>query len=134
MYYGSEYINRHVAELLGKLLAEFTKSRPAGARTTHWLEGNNGAIVRKLIGYGHIPVEHAGALQKFYTAHLNPCLNFHRPCGFATVSFDARGKRQRRYKLNDYATPYQKLKSLPQAADFLKRGSVWSRWTGWQRP
>jgi transposase InsO family protein len=119
---GSEYINRHVAELLGKLLAEFTKSRACRSQDNALVEGKNGAIIRKLIGYGHIPAEHAGALQKFYTAHLNPYLNFHRPCGFATVSFDAHGKRQRQYKLNDYATPHQKFKSLPQAADYLKQG------------
>ena len=61
-------------------------------------------------------------MQKFYTAHLNPYLNFHRPCGFATVSLDARGKRKREYKLTDYATPYQKLKSLPESANYLKEG------------
>jgi transposase InsO family protein len=119
---GSEYINQHVAELLGKLLAEFTKSRACRSQDNALVEGKNGAIIRKLMGYGHIPAEHAGALQKFYTAHLNPYLNFHRPCGFATVSFDARGKRRRQYKLDDYATPHQKLKSLPQAGDYLKEG------------
>jgi len=61
-------------------------------------------------------------LQKFYTASLNPYLNFHRPCGFATVSLDARGKRKRQYKPQDYATPHQKLKSLLQAQDYLKEG------------
>jgi hypothetical protein len=44
--------------------------------------------------YGHITAGHAEAVQKFFTAHLNPYLNFHRPCGFATVSLDAGGKRQ----------------------------------------
>jgi transposase InsO family protein len=119
---GSEFINHHVAQMLNKLLAEFTKSRACRSQDNALVEGKNGAIIRKLIGYGHIPAEHADALHKFYAAHLNPYLNFHRPCGFATVTLDARGKRQRQYKLNDYATPYQKLKSLPQAADYLKEG------------
>ena len=119
---GSEFINHHVAQMLNQLLAEFTKSRACRSQDNALVEGKNGAIIRKLIGYGHIPAEHAGALQKFYTAHLNPYLNFHRPCGFATVTLDARGKRQRQYKLKDYATPYQKLKSLPQAQDYLKDG------------
>jgi hypothetical protein len=61
-------------------------------------------------------------LQKFYTAQLNPYLNFHRPCGFATISFDARGNRKRRYKLENYASPYQKLKSLPEVVGYLKDG------------
>ena len=51
---------------------------------------------------------------------LNPYLNYHRPCGFATVSVDARGKRRRRYKPSDYATPYEKLKSLTKAEQYLK--------------
>lgn len=119
---GSEFINYKVAEMLGKLLVEFTKSRACRSQDNALVEGKNGAVIRKLIGYGHIPAEHAAALQKFYTAHLNPYLNFHRPCGFATVSFDARGKRKRKYKLSDYATPFQKLKSLPKAAQYLKDG------------
>jgi hypothetical protein len=51
---------------------------------------------------------------------MNPYLNYHRPCGFATVSVDARGKRQRRYPPSDYATPYEKLKSLSKAEQYLK--------------
>ncbi len=84
------------------------------------MEGKNGAVIRKLIGYGHIPSAHAELLQKFYTAHLNPYLNFHRPSGFATVSSDARGKRRRSCPAQDYATPYEKLKSLSHAAKYLK--------------
>jgi hypothetical protein len=61
-------------------------------------------------------------LQKFYTAYLNPYLNFHRPCGFATISLDARGRRHTKYRPEDYATPWQKLKSLPGAAGYLKPG------------
>jgi hypothetical protein len=33
----------------------------------------------------------------------------------AFAEVDARGKRRRRYKPADYATPYEKLKSLPEA-------------------
>ena len=69
---------------------------------------------------GNIPQQHAEQVQKFYTAYLNPYLNYHRPCGFATVTYNARGKRQRRYPPADYATPYEKLKSLPGAEQYLK--------------
>src|SRR5208282_2311304 len=55
-------------------------------------------------------------------AQLNPYLNFHRPCGFATVSYDQRGKRKRVYKAEDCATPYEKLQALPEAASYLKEG------------
>ena len=124
---GSEYINHTVAGLLEKLLVEFTKSRANHSQDNALVEGKNGAVIRKLIGYGHIPGEHAEDLQKFYTAQLNPYLNFHRPCGLATVSQDARGKRQRKYKLADYATPYEKLKSLPEATGHLKENMSLAR-------
>jgi transposase InsO family protein len=117
---GSEFINHTVARLLEKLRVEFTKSRSNRSQDNALVEGKNGAVIRKHIGYGHIPGEHAEKVQKFYTAHFNPYLNFHRPCGFATVSLDARGKRQRSYPAEDYRTPYEKLKSLPEAAQFLR--------------
>ena len=119
---GSEYINQMVVDLLKDLLAEFTKSRASRSQDNALVEGKNGAVIRKLIGYGHISQEHAELVHKFYTAHLNPYLNFHRPCGFATVATDARGKRKRIYKAEDYATPYEKLKSLPDAETLLKPG------------
>ena len=91
------------------------------------MECNNGSKIRKHIGNGHIAADHAEVVGKFYTAHLNPYLNFHRPCGFATVSQDARGKRKRKYELKDYATPYEKLKSLPKATDYLKENMSLAR-------
>ena len=123
---GSEYINYTVAGLMKKLQVEFTKSRANRSQDNALVEGKNGAVIRKLIGYGHIPAEHAEPVQKFYTRYLNPYLNFHRPCGFATVSLDAKGKRHRDYPAADYATPYQKLKSLPDAVRFLKPGQSWA--------
>lgn len=119
---GSEYMNHRVAKLLGKLQAEFTKSRACRSQDNALVEGKNGAVIRKLIGYGHIAGEHAEAIRDFYARHLNRYLNFHRPCGFATVSLDERGKRRRQYKTEDYRTPFEKLKSLERAEQYLKPG------------
>ncbi len=119
---GSEYVNHTVAELLNKLLIEFTRSRPNRSQDNGLVEGKNGAVIRKHIGYGHIPRKEAERVQKFYTAHFNPYLNFHRPCGFARVVEGARGKRRKVYRREDYATPYEKLKSLTGAEKFLKPG------------
>src|ERR1700689_384612 len=124
---GSEFINHTVAQMLEKLRVEFTKSRANRTQDNALVEGKNGAIIRKHMGYGHIAAEHAEAVQKFYTAQRNPYLNFHRPCGFATVSLDARGKRRRRYKKNDYATPYEKWKSLAEAEKYLKPNLSFAR-------
>ena len=119
---GSEYINHRVAEMLRKLHAEFTKSRACRSQDNALVEGKNGAVIRKHIGYGYIAGEHAQALGTFYARHLNPYLNLHRPCGFATVSLDQRGKRRRQYKTADYRTPLEKLKSLERAEQYLKPG------------
>lgn len=119
---GSEYINYRVAEMLTKLLAEFTKSRPCRSTDNALVEGKNGAVVRKHMGYGLIGSEWAGRIHSFCSAHLNLYLNYHRPCGFATVEVNARGKRRRHYKPDDYRTPYEKLISLPKWKSFLKPG------------
>jgi hypothetical protein len=118
---GSEFLNHKVVQLLNKLLVqEFTKSRAYRTTDNALVEGKNGAVVRKQIGYGAIGAEHAEALQKFYTAWLNPYLNFHRPCGFATIQTNSRGKRRRIYRHKDYRTPYEKLTSITDWQKHLK--------------
>jgi hypothetical protein len=119
---GSEFINRALAKLLKKRMIEFTKSRAYRTTDNALVEGKNGAIIRKQIGYGAIDAEHAEAFQKFYTAQLNSYLNYHRPCGFATIDILPRGKRRRRYPVEDYRTPYEKLVSLPKWEQYLKPG------------
>ncbi len=84
------------------------------------------------MGYGHIAGEHAEGIQKFYTAYLNPYLNYNRPCGYATVSLDGRGKRRREYKVEDYATPYRKWKGLPEAEKYLKPNTSVARLEEWK--
>jgi len=119
---GSEFLNYTVAKLLNKLLVEFTKSRPYRTTDNALVEGKNGAVIRKHIGYGVIAAEHAEEFQKFYTACFNSYLNYHRPCGFATLEIGARGKRRRFYPAEDYRTPYEKLVSLPDWNQYLKPG------------
>ena len=118
---GSEYINRHVAELLNKLLIEeFTKSRSRHSNDNALVESKNGAIVRKHFGYSHIPQRFATLVNVFCRAHLNPYVNFHRPCLFAETITDAKGKSRKRYPYKLMMTPYEKLKSLPKPEQFLK--------------
>jgi len=117
---GSEFINYQVAGLLEKLRVEFTKSRAYRTTDNALVEGKNGAVIRKHIGFGPIQSQYAEDFQKFFTAHLNPYLNYHRPCGFATLTVLARGRRKRTYPADDYRTPFEKLKSLPHWQDHLK--------------
>ena len=52
--------------------------------------------------------------------HLNPYVNFHRPCLFAETITDAKGRQRKRYPYKLMMTPYEMLKSLPKAKQFLK--------------
>ena len=61
---GSEYINYRVAELLNKLLIEFTKSRSRRTKDNALVEGKNAATVRKHFGYAHIPQRFAALFPK----------------------------------------------------------------------
>jgi transposase InsO family protein len=117
---GSEFINQTVARLLNKLMIEQTKSRPRHCNDNGLAETKNGAIIRKHMGWGHIQAAHAGRIQQFYNAHLNPYLNYHRPCAQADVEVDAKGRKRRRYRR--YQTPLETLLSLPQPQQYLRPG------------
>jgi transposase InsO family protein len=111
---GGEYINAVIARLLNKLLIEQTKSRSGRTNDNALVEGKNGSVIRKHMGYWHIEQKHAPLINRFYQEHFNEYLNFHRPCGFATVTVDEKGRRHKKYET--YQTPYERLKALVMAA------------------
>jgi hypothetical protein len=117
---GSEFVNRVVAELLNKLLIEFTKSRPRRTNDQALVETKNGSVVRKQMGHGYIQAAEAQKIHRFYRDTLNVYLNYHRPCGFAREEVDAKGRCRKLY--DTYLTPFEKLKSLPRWRRSLRRG------------
>jgi hypothetical protein len=117
---GGEYINRQVAQMLTKMCIEQTKSRSRHTNDNALVEGKNGALIRKYTGYIHIPQKHAKRINEFYTKYLNPYINFHRYCGFATEYINEKGKIKKKYEI--YMTPIQKLLSLPECNEYLKEG------------
>ena len=121
---GSEYVNHKVARMLDKLRIEFTRSRPRHSNDNGLAETKNGAVVRKVFGYEHIHRRHAGRFDTFCREYLNPFLNLHRPCLFATELADPSkpGRIKRVYRPRDAMTPLDKLASLPDAAKFLRQG------------
>ena len=119
---GSEFINHRVETLLKKLLIEQTKSRPRRSNDNGLVESKNGAVIRKHMGYTHIAADHAERVGCFYETHLNDYLNFHRPCGQAEVTTDAKGKERRVYR--QYATPLEVFQKLPNARRYLKPGQT----------
>jgi hypothetical protein len=122
---GSEYINKIVAKLLNKLLIHQTKSRSRHCNDNALVEGKNGSIIRKHMGYIHIPQKHATMINTFYREHMNIYLNYHRPCGFATTTISEKGKQKKIYDI--YRTPYDALKMNINASEFLKDGITFEK-------
>jgi len=118
---GSEYINHQVVRLLNKLFIELTKSRSRQSNDNALVESKNGAIVRKWLGYDHIPQQQASTINAFLKDHLVPYINYHRPCYFAEIEIDKKtGKQRKKYPYKNMMTPYEKLMSLSGAEAYLK--------------
>ena len=117
---GSEYINHTVAFLLNKLNVEQTKSRSRRTNDNALVESKNGAVIRKYMGFAHIPKKYSVLINTFYREHMDVYLNFHRPCGFATNKVDARGKIVKKYDV--YMTPFERLKLIENVEQYLKPG------------
>jgi transposase InsO family protein len=117
---GSEFINHTVARLLDKLLIEQTKSRAHRSGDNGLVEAKNGAVIRKHIGFGHIGAEHAEAVDAFHREHLNPYVNFHRPCAVPVVTVATNGRRRRIY--SRWATPFELFREMPRCQGLLRPG------------
>lgn len=119
---GSEYINQKVAEMLNRLLIKLSKGRPRHTNDNALIETKNGWIVRKWLGYSHISQEHAPRINDFYFGCFQEYLNFHRPCAFPMEVIDGKGKIKKKYRYQDYQTPYEKLRNIPDVSKYLKGG------------
>lgn len=119
---GGEYINKVVARLLNKLLIQQTKTRTYHSNDNALVETKNGAVVRKHMGYTFIKNIEAVRINVFYRQWFNPYLNYHRPCGFPIEVIDKKGKIKKTYQTDNYLTPYEKLKSLEDAKQYLNAG------------
>lgn len=121
---GSEYINYQVADMLNRLVVKLTKSRPRHSNDNALVETKNGSVIRKHLGYRHIPQRHAGKVNQWYQHWFNVYLNYHRPCGYGkeVITNAKTGKQKRVYPHADYQTPYEKLKSLPNTPQYLRPG------------
>lgn len=117
---GSEYVNKVVAKLLNKMNIEQTKSRSRKTNDNALVEGKNGAVIRKNMGYHHIPKKHAKEINQFDREYLNPFINFHRHCAYPTEYTDSHGKIRKVYET--YMTPCQKLLSIEDVEQYLKPG------------
>ena len=120
---GSEYINHRVAKMLEKLRIEQTKSRARHSNDNALAESKNASVVRKHMGYSHIPQRYAEPINVFYQTSFKPWLNLHRPCLFATETVSPKGKIVKHYKHADVATPLERLARLhAQKKATLRKG------------
>jgi hypothetical protein len=117
---GRETINYVVANLLQRLVIKQTKSRSYHSGDNALVETKNGSVIRKNMGWEHINQGLVDDINSYYKNFFNPYLNFHRPCAYPTIEVDKKGKKRKIYNL--YQTPYDHLKSLPNAKIFLKKG------------
>lgn len=115
---GSEFVNHSVAEMLNKLHIKLSKSRSRHSNDNALVESKNGSVIRKFYGRNFINKKYAELINNFNKEYLNIYLNYHRPCGFAENIIDLRGKIKKKY--NKWIIPYEKLKSLKNAKQYLK--------------
>ncbi len=119
---GSEFVNQIVAKLLNKLLIRFTKSRPRHTDDNGLVETKNGSVLRKNLGYAHIPQSCAESLNGYHNEYLNPYINFHRPCFFPVSVIDHRGRIKKTYPYEEVMTPYERLSNVHGVEDYLRPG------------
>ena len=122
---GSEYINRMVEKILARLLIKQTKSRSRKSTDNALVESKNGSIIRKHMGRNFIEKSNADAIDEFCMKYFNIYLNYHRTCLYATDYADKRGKIRKKY--NQTFIPYEKLKSLENAEQYLKEGITFAQ-------
>lgn len=115
---GGENINYQVASLLQHLLIKQTKSRSNHSNDNALVETKNGAVIRKNMGWQHINQNLTDKVNNYYRNYFNYYLNFHRPCAYPSIMVDEKGRKKRTYPT--YQIPYEALKSIVGAKNFLK--------------
>lgn len=87
----------------------------------------NAAKARKMTNEIVTLTEGRYVINEFNQNYLNPYINYHRPCFFPIEKIDAKGKQKKIYPYQAMMTPYEKLKSLPEAKQYLKPGMTFKQ-------
>ena len=122
---GSEYVNHRVAAHAGQAAHRVHAQSPAAQqrqRPGRDQERRRGAQVSSATSTSRSVTPRASTPSA--REYLNPFLNFHRPCLFATDKPDPKkpGRIKRVYRAKDAMTPLDKLASLPEAHTFMREG------------
>jgi len=100
-------------------LIRFTKSRPRHTNDNSLVKTKNGSVVHKQLGYAYIPQACAELINGYNRDFLNPYVNFHRSCFFPVMVMDHKGKVKKTYPYQEVITPYEKLRLLSEAENYL---------------
>lgn len=115
---GSEFINETVVAFCAKHGIEFTRSRPYRKNDQAWVEQKNGAIVRRLVGYGRLEgIAAAETLARLYTAS-RLFVNFFQPSFKLAAKAREGGRIVKRYHVP--ATPCARLLASPAITEETK--------------
>ncbi len=83
----------------------------------------NGSVVRKHLGYSHIPRRFAQRVNDFSINVLSPYLSFHWPW-FPEEVDDAEGKRRKRYPYANLMPPTTSSNRYPKPLSTSKPGII----------
>lgn len=125
---GVEFINETVANILNELLINQTKSRSRHTNDNALVESKNGSVIRKNMGYTHIPKILTPLMNEFYRKYFNVYINYHRPSLFVTETrVDEKGREKKIY--GEARVPYDKLRqvSFKKKKNFLKKGVTFEK-------
>lgn len=104
---GSEFMNGTLLDYCRRKGIEFTRGRPFHKNDQAWVEQKNGALVRRLLGYGRLEgMATARVLGKLYKA-FRLYINFFQP-SFKLASKERQGARVTKHYLAP-ATPCERL-------------------------
>jgi len=115
---GGENINGSVSATLQRKFIEQTKSRSGRCNDNALIESKNGSVVRKHLGFWHIPKYEARKINGFYRDFFNEFVNYHRACSYPTTIVSDGGKKKKIYE--EVMTPCQKLLSISNVETCLK--------------
>jgi len=115
---GGEFVNEPLLEYSKEHGIEFTRSRPYRKNDQAWVEPKNGAVVRRMVGYGRLEgLASAEALARIY-ASTRLFVNFFQP-SFKLLSKERIGARVRK-RYDTPRTPCARLLASPDVAEDAK--------------
>lgn len=115
---GGEFVNDAVLSFSRQHGIEFTRSRPHRKNDQAWVEQKNGAVIRRMVGYGRLEgVAAAESLARLYGS-TRLFVNFFQP-SFKLLSKERVGARMRK-KYGTPQTPCARLLACPDILDASK--------------